>query len=64
MLNSTANNQGPLRPRVFPVKARPRLSLSLHTMPQTGSSHFLKWLLLALLIFCFLALLAFFAFWH
>jgi hypothetical protein len=63
MLSSSLSSKGTVRPRVAPAKARPRLFLSLHTMPQTGSSHFFKWLFLALLIFGLLALAALAIFW-
>lgn len=42
---------------------RPPLSLNLHTMPQTVSGHFKKWLLFALLIFGILIAVAFIILW-
>jgi hypothetical protein len=41
------------------VTKRPRLSLNLHTMPQTVTGHWKKWLVLGLIILGILAL----AFW-
>lgn len=63
MINNQINNKPRTRPSIFSsAKSLPRLSLSLHTMPQTSTSHFRKWLLLGLLIFCFFALVAFLLF--
>ncbi|MFA5109109.1 MAG: hypothetical protein WC458_01010 [Patescibacteria group bacterium] len=45
-------------------KARPRLSLNLHTMPQTSDRHFKKWLFLAILVFGLMVLVAFSIFWQ
>jgi hypothetical protein len=63
MLNSNAN-KAPSRPRTLNAKLLPRLSLSLHTMPQTDNSHFKKWLFLGLLIFGLLVIAALFIFWQ
>lgn len=41
----------------------PRVSLNLHTMPQTSDSHFKKWLFLGLLIAGLMILLAVLLFW-
>ncbi|MFA5753754.1 MAG: hypothetical protein WC905_00110 [Patescibacteria group bacterium] len=41
----------------------PRLSLSLHTMPQTSTGHFKKWLVLGLIIFGLMVIVAILAFW-
>ncbi len=63
MINTPQNNKARPRPNLFPnAKSLPRLSLSLHTMPQTSTSHFRKWLLLGILIFCLFALVAFLLF--
>jgi len=43
-------------------KKMPRLSLSLHTMPQTSNSHMKKWLLWGALILLFLVITAYFLF--
>ena len=59
MINGNFNND--LRPKVDPK--RRLLSLGLHTMPQTGSSHFKKWLLLGLLVFGLLVLVGLIIFW-
>lgn len=41
----------------------PRVSLSLHTMPQTSDSHFKKWLFLGLLIVGLMIISAILLFW-
>ena len=65
MLNSNDNSKPQARPRSFNTKqAMPRLSLNLHTMPQTADSHFKKWLFLGLLIFGLMVLIAFLIFWQ
>ena len=59
------DNKSPVRSRALGAKqALPRLSLSLHTMPQTADSHFKKWLFLGLLIFGLMVLIAFLVFWQ
>jgi len=65
MLNNNENSKSPARSRIFNAKQTlPRLSLNLHTMPQTADSHFKKWLFLALLIFGLMMLIAFSIFWQ
>jgi hypothetical protein len=64
MLNNSPINKSRSRPNTaINTKPLPRLSLSLHTMPQTADSHFKKWLILGLLIFILMILVAFLAFW-
>jgi hypothetical protein len=63
MLNNSSNKT-PNRQRPLAAKTLPRLSLDLHTMPQTDNSHFKKWLFLALLIFGLLVIAAIFIFWQ
>ena len=46
------------------LKSLPRLSLNLHTMPQTADGHFKKWLVLASLVFALMILIAFIIFWQ
>ena len=41
----------------------PNLSLSLHTMPQTSTGHFKKWLVLGLIIFGLMVITAIIVFW-
>jgi hypothetical protein len=51
----------PTRPRtgiLSGLKAMPRLSLNLHTMPQTSTSYFKKWLILGISIFVFMIIIA------
>ncbi|MFA5155082.1 MAG: hypothetical protein WC453_01480 [Patescibacteria group bacterium] len=63
LMNS--DNKTLARSRSLAAKqALPRLSLSLHTMPQTADSHFKKWLFLGLLIFGLMVLIAFLIFWQ
>jgi len=57
-------NKPQSRLRAVSPKIRPRLFLSLHTMPQTGSSHLKKWLFLGLLIFGLVILFALTVFWR
>lgn len=65
MLNGNDNSKSSARSRSFNSKqVMPRLSLNLHTMPQTADSHFKKWLFLGLLIFGLMVLVAFVIFWH
>lgn len=51
------------RPRNTRLRSEPRLSLNLHTMPQSPDSHFKKWLFLALLIFVLMIAGAVWIFW-
>ncbi|HBA36573.1 TPA: hypothetical protein DCZ15_01710 [Candidatus Falkowbacteria bacterium] len=44
-------------------KTQPRLSLSLHTMPQTADNHFKKWLILGLLVFGLMVIIAILLVW-
>ena len=64
MLNNNSSNKAPNRQRILNSKILPRLSLSLHTMPQADDSHFKKWLFLGLLIFGLMVIIAVFIFWH
>ncbi|MFA6994887.1 MAG: hypothetical protein WC249_00545 [Patescibacteria group bacterium] len=64
MVNNNFNNKTPIRPRISNSKIFPRLSLNLHTMPQSADSHFKKWLFLALFIFALMILGVFIIFWH
>ncbi len=64
MINNNFHNKTPLRTHKLNSKLSPRLSLSLHTMPQTANSHFKKWLFLALFIFALMILTALIIFWH
>ncbi len=60
MLNNDSKNKPVTRPSILSSKkSAPRLSLNLHTMPQTAPSHFRKWLFLGLLIFIIMVLAAF-----
>jgi len=58
MINQNKNNQSRLRPGILANAKMPRLSLNLHTMPQTANSYFKKWLILGILIFIFMIVLA------
>lgn len=54
MINQNKNNQFRLRPGIFSnSKMMPNLSLNLHTMPQTSTSYFKRWLVLGISIFVF-----------
>jgi len=54
-MNQLKNNQSRLRPGILAnSKIMPRLSLNLHTMPQTSKSYFKKWLILGISIFVFM----------
>lgn len=64
MLSSNLNNKPRSRPRVPGAKTMPNLSLNIHIMPQTVSSHFRKWLFLGLLIFGLMVLIAVSIFWR
>lgn len=57
------SGKNPNDPRLRGGLKRQPLSLDLHTMPKTGSSHFQKWLLLALLVTGLLILVALIMFW-
>ena len=58
MVGDSLNNKR-MRPRGLAGRETPpKLSLGLHTMPQTATGHFKKWLVLALLIFGVIILLA------
>ncbi len=43
-------------------KSLPRLSLNLHTMPQTSRHHWQRWLVLGILILALVVLVAYFLF--
>jgi len=59
------NKPRPTRPSTLTnPKTLPRLSLNLHTMPQTADGHFKKWLILGTLIFALMVLIAFIIFWQ
>lgn len=59
MITQNKNNQSRLRPGVLSnSKLMPRLSLNLHTMPQTSTKYFKKWLILGLSIFVFMVIIA------
>ena len=64
MLSSDLNNKPRSRPKITNSKIMPRLSLNIHIMPQTVSSHFRKWLFLGLLIFGLMVLIAVSIFWR
>ncbi|NCO00099.1 hypothetical protein GW920_03185 [Candidatus Falkowbacteria bacterium] len=63
MLDDNFNKKQVPRPRTIPSKIKQHLSLNLHIMPQTGSSHFQKWLFLAFLLFALLVIMAILIFW-
>lgn len=59
MITQNKNNQSRLRPGVLSnSKVIPRLLLNLHTMPQTSTKYFKKWLILGLSIFVFMVIIA------
>jgi hypothetical protein len=63
MINNLDNKS---RSRLKPLGSStplPRLSLSLHTMPQTSTGHFQKWLVLGLIIFGLMVIAALLVFW-
>ncbi|MFA7088041.1 MAG: hypothetical protein WC146_01730 [Patescibacteria group bacterium] len=64
MLN-IPDNKSRTRSSIFTEnqKTRPRLSLNLHTMPQTADSHFKNWLVLGALIFGLMIVIAILIFW-
>ena len=57
MSNQPKNSQSRLRPGVLGSSKMPRLSLNLHTMPQTSNSYFKKWLILGISIFVFMVII-------
>ncbi|MHB8903615.1 MAG: hypothetical protein ACYC40_00735 [Patescibacteria group bacterium] len=53
------NNQSRLRQGALSnSKIMPRLFLNLHTMPQTSTKSFKKWLILGISIFIFMVIIA------
>ncbi len=62
--DNNSNNKRTLKSRKISSKIFPRLSLSLHTMPQSADSHFKKWLFLAFFIFGLMVLVAIIIFWR
>lgn len=60
MMNSQLkNNQSRLRQGALSnSKIMPRLSLNLHTMPQTSTKYFKKWLILGASIFILMIIIA------
>ncbi|MEI6529491.1 MAG: hypothetical protein WCN88_03790 [Candidatus Falkowbacteria bacterium] len=59
MLNNLDPKSRP-RPSILGgATKRPRLSLNLHTMPQTVTSHWKKWLVLGFLILGIFAIVSF-----
>lgn len=59
MMNQPKNNQSRLRPGILSnSKTMPHLSLNLHTMPQTSTGYFKKWLILGISIFVFILIIA------
>jgi len=64
MLAGNLNNKSRPRTGAF-IGSRnlPRVSLNLHTMPQTSDSHFKKWLFLGLLIAGLMMLIVILLFW-
>lgn len=63
MIDDNFNKNNVLRSRTIPSKIKQRLSLNLHIMPRTGSSHFKKWLFLAFFLFALLLVMAILIFW-
>jgi len=64
MLNNNLDNKLRSRAKIFsPTTSRPPISLNLHTMPQTATGHFKKWLVLSLIIFGLLIIVAILALW-
>lgn len=57
MINNLDLQNKSKSPAAKPVKS-PRLSLNLHIMPQTVTSHWKKWLVLGLAILAFFALVS------
>ena len=58
MINQNKNNQSRLHPgSLTGQKITPRLSLNLHTMPQTANTSFKKWLVLGISIFVFMIII-------
>ena len=63
MVNSNLNHRLH-RLKKNTLKNSPRLSLNLHTMPQSADSHFKKWLFLAGFVFVLVILGALIIFWR
>lgn len=62
MLNSLNDQLKPKKDVSAAASKRSRLSLNLHTMPKTITSHWRKWLILGISILIFFALISFIAF--
>jgi len=62
MMETTDNKLRPRPTAARVAKSWPRLSLNLHTMPQTDGGHWQKWLLLGILILGLIVLAAYFLF--
>lgn len=62
MLNNLDTKSRPLSGGQAATPKRPRLSLNLHTMPQTVTGHWKKWLVLGFLILAIFALGSFLLF--
>ena len=57
-MNSSGFDKGKLLRRQSDRQPASKLSLNLHTMPQTSTGHFKKWLVLALLVFGLFVIIA------
>jgi len=62
MLNNLETKSRPLSGNQTNPAKRPRLSLNLHTMPQTVTGHWKKWLVLGFLILVIFAIGSFLLF--
>jgi len=58
MINNGSVNKTRPKSSLFAGQKFPRLSLSLHTMPQTSTGHFKKWLVLGILTFGLIIIVA------